>query len=870
VPPKPPGPNSDEICGNYYEEQMDPANLLSMARDLAQAGTKILATAEEGPAKIATQLAPHGQGVLATSLISKWTQFFAQLHLPAAQFTAASAGVTAIAGIINATSIEQANVVASAEEVIADLQAARPALEFFGIDVDQEIQAVKEQAQQLVASLSGAAATQIGAVPGPEFAGGAPGLPGGKGGQGGGGQGGHGGQGGSNGVGNGGHGGQGGHGSGGQGGHSGQGGHGGGGQGGHGGQGGSNGVGNGGHGGQGGHGGGGQGGSNGLGNGGHGGGGQGGISGLGNSGQGGSNGLGGGGHFTGPGMSHAGGIPGGGGFGGGGMPGGGFGGGGGVPGAGGGMPGGAGGGVPGGGFGGGGMPGAGGGGFGGGSPGGGQPGFAPIQAPASAPATVVAPAPVTAVPAASLVGAPAAVTPAIAGPIVAGVAPLSNIASVATAPAMAPIGATGPITSAVTTSALTTGAVPPPPAIPNLPPVAPMAPAAPAYAPPPMPAQSAGGAPMVATPGLPQAIPGAPPAAAHSGPNAGHAPGEQHTNGPPAGVPTEARVVSEDTRLASASTPLVAAANAAGFTPVFGLQPLGDLVDAAPLSHLGEIQNVIEAVGGGAEVGLAAGMVYAGGTSQVVITSDRGRGWLPEGAILPKNAVSPWDHPNAARWEGLLDPARVIVEYAAAVGGKLTALASTRSSAPGVAAGIPFAIVDASKRAYPDKLDGAYVDRVGVESQVTSGYRLRAKGITDPDEQRQNARNLASAAAMNQQTGRLHAGPSRYRDLINARITESNTERDFARAVSDEEWAQLRAEHDEVCAQERALRADVRDIPVGELDMQGGRCRELLLKAYSIEALLAVRHQTATGAINNALYSWAMVNKILETRGQAS
>lgn len=569
-------------------------------------------------------------------------------------------------------------------------------------------------------------------------------------------------------------------------------------------------------------------------------------------------------------MSHAGGMPGG--FGGGGMPGG-FGGGGGVPGAGGGMPGGVGGGMPGaggampgGGFGGGGMPGAGG----GGAPGGGQPGFAPIQAPASAPATVVAPAPVTAVPAASLVGAPAAVAPAVAGPIVAGVAPLSNIASVATAPAMAPIGATGPITTAVTTSAFTTGAVPPPPSIPSLPPVAPMAPAAPAYAPPSMPAQSAGGAPMVATPGLPQAIPGAPPAAAHSGPNAGHAPGEQHTNGPPAGVPTAAPVISEDARLASASTPLVAAANTAGIAPVFGLQPLGDLIDAAPLSHLGEIQNVIEAVGGGAEVGWAAGMVYAGGTSQVVITTDRGRGWLPEGAILPKNVVLPWDHPNAARWEGLLDPARVIVEYAAAVGGKLTALASTRSSAPGVAAGIPFAIVDASKRAYPDKLDGAYVERVGVVSQVANGYRLRAKSITDPDEQRQNARNLASAAAMNRDTGRLHAGPSRYRDLINARIAELSTERDFARAVSDEEWAQLRAEHDEVCAQERALRADVRDIPVGELDMQGGRCRELLLKAYSIEALLAVRHQTATGAINNALYSWAMVNKILEAQGQAS
>ena len=51
------------------------------------------------------------------------------------------------------------------------------------------------------------------------------------------------------------------------------------------------------------------------------------------------------------------------------------------------------------------------------------------------------------------------------------------------------------------------------------------------------------------------------------------------------------------------------------------------------------------------------------------MTSDRGRGWVPAEAFLPADVVMPWSHDDSARWEGALDPARVIVEYAAAAGG---------------------------------------------------------------------------------------------------------------------------------------------------------------------------------------------------------
>ncbi|MDD4866113.1 MAG: hypothetical protein PHQ28_03005 [Mycobacterium sp.] len=312
-------------------------------------------------------------------------------------------------------------------------------------------------------------------------------------------------------------------------------------------------------------------------------------------------------------------------------------------------------------------------------------------------------------------------------------------------------------------------------------------------------------------------------------------------------------MISEDARLASASTPLVAAADL-GVAPVFGFQPIGDLIDSSPLSPLAAVQNVIEAAGGGAAVGWASGMIVTGGKSQIVITTDRGRSWLPEGVILPEDVAFPWNHPDSGKWAGLLDPARVIVEYAAAVGGKLTALASTRSSSPGVAAGVPFAIVDPSKRAHAEKIDGDIANRVN--HHVEAHYQRLAKGVAH-EKQRRQARNLARAACT---IAFKLAGASEHRDNVNAALNNADLgEHQIVSAVSVDEWNSLRVEHETVCAKEHLLREDVRDVPVGELDTRGGRCHDLLVTAYSIEALLAVQHQTTSGALEGALYAWSMV-----------
>jgi hypothetical protein len=306
----------------------------------------------------------------------------------------------------------------------------------------------------------------------------------------------------------------------------------------------------------------------------------------------------------------------------------------------------------------------------------------------------------------------------------------------------------------------------------------------------------------------------------------------------------------------------VGAADAAGIAPVFGLQPIGDLVDAAPLNHLGHIQNVVESAGGGGEVGWAAGMLVTGARWQTVVTTDRGRSWLPEGVLLPADVEFPWQHAQSARWEGLLDPARVIVEYAAAIGATVTALASTRG-APLVAAGIPFTIVDPSKRAHRDKIDGAVADRVRLQVDPESQKKAKRLDLPDSDALRDQARNFARGAVQN--AAKIAVPTETYSSFAAALEASGGVpaNRLVTSLGTEESWARLRDEYNAVCVQEAALREDARDTPIGELDTRGGQCRPLLATAYVMEAILAIRHQTGAGAFNSAFYSWDRLNDLL-------
>lgn len=275
---------------------------------------------------------------------------------------------------------------------------------------------------------------------------------------------------------------------------------------------------------------------------------------------------------------------------------------------------------------------------------------------------------------------------------------------------------------------------------------------------------------------------------------------------------------------------------------------------------LATVRSVLESAGGGSVVSWAAGMVVTGGRRQVVVTTDRGRGWLPPGVLLPADVVMPWAHEDSAAWEGLLDPGRVIVEYAAVVDGELTALASTRS-APGVAAGVPFVFADPVTRPRPDLVDGPVVER---EKLQVSAVRLAAAaGIEDPDGQRRQALWIAHDAAT--KAGDVSAG---RRAILGSLVADERLLEPGR--IERLRWDALVAENGALWEQDRAARVDVRDAAVGRLDHDPGGCREFLVQSYATEAVLALRNPVARQALMDALYAWSMLLDEMASAGKVA
>lgn len=154
---------------------------------------------------------------------------------------------------------------------------------------------------------------------------------------------------------------------------------------------------------------------------------------------------------------------------------------------------------------------------------------------------------------------------------------------------------------------------------------------------------------------------------------------------------------------------------------------LGDRVDGDLVLAQTLLAGVLAAVGP-TVLGLdwaVATMRGPGGLS-AFLTSNEGRGWLPAGVFLPEAVSLPWlwaeSERAGAAWEGIADPARVLVEFGLVwsrrSGAGLTALASSRSIGPELRARlreVPMAdTVEASHRWDLRAAAPGLVDRLGV------------------------------------------------------------------------------------------------------------------------------------------------------------
>ena len=293
--------------------------------------------------------------------------------------------------------------------------------------------------------------------------------------------------------------------------------------------------------------------------------------------------------------------------------------------------------------------------------------------------------------------------------------------------------------------------------------------------------------------------------------------------------------------------------DAAGVVPVVP-PPVGDglPITAVLDPDLARVRAVVKAAGGATDVSWAAAIVVGtDGARRLVVTSDRGRGWIPAGAVLPVDVLLPWSHPQSSRWEGVRDPARVIMEFAAAAGARVAALASSHSGAPAAAAGLPWAFADGTTVAHPELVGGPVVTRI--ELQVPASLRAKVDAITDAESRRAQALYLAIDA------DRI-AGSTLERRAIWGPMHDHRARLGDRRWLAQLPWEDLEAAHHDVCDRERHDRIDTRDIPLGDVDTAGAGRHELA-QAYADEALLALR-SAEPDCVRDALYAWQMLRQI--------
>lgn len=467
---------------------------------------------------------------------------------------------------------------------------------------------------------------------------------------------------------------------------------------------------------------------------------------------------------------------------------------------------------------------------------------------ASTPAAVSSPSAPAASPAAA--GAPAASAPTGQAAAATG-APLN---SNPTTPTSAPAATSAPQVASVQSAPLSTT---PPPA---------------AWSAPSIPAESArhvdGDAPAAAAAVTPAAPPpaappvtGAPPPAAAVGPGAAALP-------PPVSPAVSPPVASPVTPLHSSSGGIAPPPPSVSKPVVTHLyssgsdsEPAAGLVSAAAATGSGVrpvnedldlLRRIMRAIGGGDVVGYAAAVIVSDGGRQVVLTSDRGRGWMPPGVVVPAEVTSPWDHPESMAWEGLIDPCRVLREYAEAQGVGLAAMVTSRYG--GLSEGIPAEHVEVSPRAHPELLRGRVNGRVEWQAAELADT---LQSWPHPEDSHRQA--MACAWLAHQKAADPDGRRGAVLRAVFDRARQGVRTYDHRAAGAGAAWQPLLERWASRGFDEVRARVNPAGVEVGRLDDSGAAItRPLLATLYADEATIALL-RPGPEAREAALYSAAML-----------
>lgn len=132
--------------------------------EMTKLSGQLVAAAQDGQVG-AIQLLNYGQGDLAEVISGAWTKYFLTVGVVGAQVGQAAACLSAWATTLGTMLAQMDTVVAWAESAIEAFEAARVAEEAAGVDVDQLIEQVKQEAKTQIQAISGAAMAELAAVP---------------------------------------------------------------------------------------------------------------------------------------------------------------------------------------------------------------------------------------------------------------------------------------------------------------------------------------------------------------------------------------------------------------------------------------------------------------------------------------------------------------------------------------------------------------------------------------------------------------------------------------------------------------------------------------------------------------------------------
>lgn len=256
----------------------------------------------------------------------------------------------------------------------------------------------------------------------------------------------------------------------------------------------------------------------------------------------------------------------------------------------------------------------------------------------------------------------------------------------------------------------------------------------------------------------------------------------------------------------------------------------------------------------------------------VFITSNEGRGWLPAGLYLPREVSTPWvwdemlrteDDSSGSPWEGVSDPARVLVEFGLAWGAKanaqLSALVSSGPIDPGLRArfsdvpmeGVVGPSDDVDLRVFtPDT-----VDRLGLTGSpralesvaATPDNRVRTYCVELAlDAQAQLVRSVAAPP----ESGGVRA----IRDRILAQL-------EFGAEIPQQWWDELRDADDLIAATMISHRVDVGRVGLGELrvDNEAAVLRVLAWERRCNELVMLLAQETNRQSLRDAVYAHEQV-----------